>query len=235
MWTRSELKTNAKAVLGRNYWKAVLTALILTLLTGASAGASFSDGLDGVKEALQGVDFNIIMLVMSLMAAGTLFNLLIGIFLKNPISIGCYRFFVRCRGGQADLGDITVAFGSSENYMNVVKITFLQNLFIGLWSLLLVIPGIIKSYEYAMIPYLLAEYPEMSKDEAFETSKRMMDGNKMNAFVLELSFIGWYLLAGFTCGVLGIFYVGPYNQLTMAELYHRLKEEGRYNGRERIQ
>ena len=58
-----------------------------------------------------------------------------------------------------------------------------------LWSLLLIIPGIVKSYEYRMIPYLLADHPEMSKDEAFAASKAMIDGNKWDAFVLDFSFI----------------------------------------------
>ena len=86
--------------------------------------------------------------------------------------------------------------------------------------LLFIIPGIVKSYEYMMIPYLLAEHPEMTRQEAFAESKQMMDGNKWDAFVLDLSFIGWTLLGVCTFGILLVFYVEPYIYLTRAELYH---------------
>nr|DAM70348.1 MAG TPA: Protein of unknown function (DUF975) [Caudoviricetes sp.] len=87
--------------------------------------------------------------------------------------------------------------------------------------------GIVKSYEYMMIPYLLAEHPEMTRQEAFAESKRMMDGNKWNAFVLDLSFIGWTLLGICTVGILLVFYVEPYIYLTHAELYHALKNNNK--------
>lgn len=96
---------------------------------------------------------------------------------------------------------------------------FLRGLFTGLWSLLFVIPGIIKHYEYLMIPYILAENPGMDRQEVFAISKRMMMGQKWNVFVLDLSFIGWRLLEGITLGIVGVFYVEPYYQATMAELY----------------
>ena len=91
------------------------------------------------------------------------------------------------------------------------------------WSLLFIIPGIVKAYEYRMIPYLLAENPEMSKEEAFAISKQMMSGQKWRTFVLDLSFFGWILLSGFTCGILAIFYVNPYVFSTQSALYERLR------------
>ena len=101
---------------------------------------------------------------------------------------------------------------------------FLRDLFIGLWSLLFIIPGIIKSYEYRMVAYILADQPELTRKEAFELSRKMMNGNKWNAFVLDLSFIGWGFLAAITFGILGVFYVNPYIQHTDAALYLKLKE-----------
>ena len=108
--------------------------------------------------------------------------------------------------------------------MNIVSGIFLQNLFIFLWSLLLIIPGIVKSYQYRMIPYLLAEDPNLSFSEATRLSTEMMSGEKRDAFVLDLSFLGWQLLSCITCGILGVFYVNPYVQATNAELYVALKE-----------
>ena len=114
------------------------------------------------------------------------------------------------------------AFGKGR-YGNVVKTMFLKSLYQGLWSLLFIIPGIVKGYEYRMIPYILAENPEVEPSEAFELSKQMMSGEKWNAFVLDLSFLGWIILSIFTCGILALFYVNPYIYMTDAELYETLK------------
>lgn len=109
---------------------------------------------------------------------------------------------------------------------------FLKQLYTFFWSLLFVFPGIIKSYEYRMIPYLLAENPYMSTDEAFARSRSMMDGEKWNAFVLDLSFIGWNILSSLTLGLVGLFYVAPYQAYTDMELYVALcsKPNNGYNG-----
>ena len=89
--------------------------------------------------------------------------------------------------------------------------------------MLFLVPGIIKSYEYRMIPYILADNPTISYEEAFALSKKMMTGNKWDAFVLDLSFIGWRILGGLTCGILSLFYVNPYQYQTNAALYEALK------------
>lgn len=93
----------------------------------------------------------------------------------------------------------------SGHYVNIVLTMFLRDLFTTLWSLLLVVPGIVKHYEYLMVPYIIAENPAMDYKEAFQISKQMMDGEKMEAFIMDLSFIGWYLLSAVTCGLLAIF------------------------------
>lgn len=138
-------------------------------------------------------------------------------FVFNPIHVGCRRWFLKNRKEKAELNEIVFAF--THGYKNVVKVMFFMRLKIVLWTLLLIIPGIIKSYEYRMIPYLLAENPEMDMNEAFMRSKKLMDGNKFDTFVLELSFIGWTILSGCVCGILNIFYVAPYMELTNTELY----------------
>ncbi|MCC8044178.1 MAG: DUF975 family protein [Clostridiales bacterium] len=116
-------------------------------------------------------------------------------------------------------------------YWSLVKTQFLRKLYTFLWSLLLVIPGIVKSYEYCMIPYLLADFPDMESDEAFSISRTMMDGNKLETFILDLSFIAWELLSSVTLGIVGVFYVNPYEYATKAELYRVLKNEY-FTGRE---
>lgn len=100
----------------------------------------------------------------------------------------------------------------------------LVSIFTILWSLLFVIPGIIKAYSYAMTFYILADHPEMSAKDAIKTSQVMMDGHKMDLFVLELSFIGWYLLCVITFGIAAL-YVGPYVSASYAAFYEAIKDE----------
>lgn len=92
-----------------------------------------------------------------------------------------------------------------------------------LWLLLLVVPGIIKAYEYSMIPCLLAENPNITTDEAFSLSKQMTTGQKMNLFVLDLSFLGWYFL-GFLCFGIGALFVKPYDVAAFTEVYLILRD-----------
>ena len=154
--------------------------------------------------------------------------ILVQIFVLAPLEVGCKRWFLQNRTDKPNLSEILYAF--KNGYLNVVKVMFCVNLFTFLWSLLLFIPGIIKSYEYRMIPYLLAENPEMDMHEAFMRSREMMTGNKWETFVLDLSFFGWTFLSAFTCGILGILYVFPYINLTNTELYVELCSLGRESG-----
>lgn len=146
--------------------------------------------------------------------------LLVDVFIINPLEVGCRRFFIRNLNEPAQIGNI--GYGFDNNYRNVAKTMFFRDLFTVLWSLLFIIPGIVKAYEYMMIPYLLADNPQMTKEQAFAESKRMMQGQKWKAFVLDLSFIGWYILSGLTLGILAIFYVSPYVNATHAALYEAL-------------
>lgn len=163
-----------------------------------------------VSALLQGLSLVILIVV--------LLSLLLNVFVFNPLQVGCQHWFIRSRTeDNYNIG--SVGFTFKEGYGNVTKTMFLKQLYTFFWSLLFVFPGIIKSYEYRMIPYLLAENPYMSTDEAFARSRSMMDGEKWNAFVLDLSFIGWNILSSLTLGLVGLFYVAPYQAYTDMELY----------------
>ena len=142
-------------------------------------------------------------------------------FICNPIEVGCDRFFLKNLGEQAQVKETAFAF--DNQYKNVVNVMFFRDLYTFLWTLLFIIPGIVKSYEYQMIPYLLAEHPDMTKEQAFAESKRMMTGQKWRAFVLDLSFLGWRILSIVTMGILDIFYVQPYVNAAHAALYEALR------------
>ena len=323
MWTRSELKENAKKRFKANYWMCVVAALILSIVIGTVPTFSYNfgkndikkifnnqighqiglapstqdiedakedilDAAEDIKEAINEYDeddefdtsitingqevlglrgnglnaenkeavnevidsvvegvnsslsspekvidrvmpiaFPIIILAIILSIIISMVGIAIDIFLKNPLETGGRQFFVENHTKNAHVNSYSYAF--KKNYMNIVKIMFLRDLYTFLWTLLFFIPGIIKSYEYRMVPYLLAEDSAMDCEEAFARSKEMMMGQKWNAFVLDLSFIGWNLLSVLTCGILSVFYVSPYQHQTEAELYFALKDGGNRN------
>lgn len=119
-------------------------------------------------------------------------------------------------------------FGTGFKGFNYFGTSFLAYLVIGictfLWTCLLIIPGIIKTFSYAMTPYIIADNPEISALDAIDRSKKMMDGHKWELFVLKFTFIGWTLLGLITCG-LAFIYVQPYMQVSIANFYENLKIE----------
>lgn len=147
--------------------------------------------------------------------------LVIDIFLINPFSVGGKRFMIKSVEGVAQVREI--AYGFDHSYKNVVKVMFHRELRVFLWSLLLIVPGIIKMYEYYMVPYILTENPDMEYKAALQLSRDMMDGNKWKTFVLGLSFILWDILGALTLGIAEVFYVQPYRSLTYAALYCQLR------------
>ena len=163
--------------------------------------------------------FFIAMMIIVLIA--TVIGYAIKFFLINPVEYGCKNFFRRNLDEPANLS--SVAFGFDKNYKNAVKTGFFRDLFVWLWSLLFIIPGIIKSYEYRLVPYIYAENPDMKYSDILAESSKLMKGHKWNTFVLDLSFIGWEILSLFTCGLLSVFYVDPYKLQTDAALYEAIK------------
>lgn len=241
MWTRKELKTKAKEALKRNYWKVVLVSVLVILLSGGfsygfsggSGGSSPQEEISEMQEmttssateALSSADL-IIIVIVAIVIFTVVFCIVFAIayaiaaFLYNPVLVGVNRFMLKSVDDRAEVKEIAYAFDHS--YMNVVKTMFFKDLYVFLWTLLFVIPGVYKKYQYRMVPYIMAEHPEMNYKEALELSKNMMDGEKWHAFVLDLSFVLWHVLGMITCGILEVFYIAPYQYLTNAELYRTI-------------
>lgn len=239
MWNRIELKEDSKTLLRLNYWPFVLVAFIHAIAAGSFSGKSRSVNATQDWQDIYGnsyfgygneyefindaVNFLLPFLGLAMVTALGMWvvMILLNIFLLSPLEVGCKRYMTMAREVKPQYSEMTFAFKNC--YGNVVKTMFLRNLYIALWTLLFVVPGIVKSYEYRMVPYLMAEYPDMAPYEAFRISKEMMMGNKWEAFVLDLSFLGWNLLSAVTLGLVGIFYAGPYQMLTNSALYLTLK------------
>lgn len=289
MWTRAELKEQAKTSLHRNYWKIVLVTSLLFLLGCGSGGYQFykttyhagtendgetngtraeavtdgelaseeengqgqdtdkmrslisvkensdtgeisTEGTDGGSEpesyevtimetVVAGMLAAVLLLTLFLFASAVVF--LIDIFLLNPLDVGGKRFMIKSVEDVAQVKE--VAYGFDHSYKNIVKVQFHRELRIFLWTLVFVIPGIVKMYQYYMVPYLLAEHPDLEYRTALRMSREMMKGSKWKTFVLGLSFILWDFFGAVTLGVGEVLYVQPYRQLTFAALYCQLK------------
>ncbi len=235
---RAQLKSWGKNTFQANYWPSVVAALVLAISSGGSGGSSvsFTNGSsvkDNVRfdpstepEVQQILDFMMLLLPLILAVAGVviLISMALRVFLFNPLHIGCTYFFRTNLSMKADLKLLGIGFYRPCYKRNVLSM-LLMDLFIFLWSLLLVVPGIIKAYSYRLTPYIIADDTQISAIDAIKLSEQMMKGHKMEAFVLDLSFIGWHLLSILTLGILEIFYVLPYQSCTNAAFYASLKNQ----------
>lgn len=148
----------------------------------------------------------------------------ISLFVLLPLAVGysnSMRVLLETGDNRLANNSFSLGFG---NWLHVVWGMILSTIYIFLWTLLLIIPGIIKSYSYALTPYILVEHPEMSANEAIEESMRLMDGHKFDLFYLQLSFIGWAILSILSLG-LGFFWLIPYQMTAQAAFYRDIKNE----------
>ena len=138
----------------------------------------------------------------------------------GPLAVGSAALYLNLwRGTNAKYDDLL----EGKKQFGAAFLTYLlMTAEVLLWSCLFFIPGLIKSYAYSQVYFIRQDHPEMSAKEALRASEKMMDGHKMELFLLQLSFIGWHILAGFTFGLLYLWLI-PYMQMTYVGYYERLK------------
>lgn len=211
MKTNQDFKNAALAALRGNWAPAVVCTIIYLLL---SIGISLlQPSLDDPTVALSGSQK--VMLVA---------NVLLLFLVMTPLGIGYYQAFkVLYTDGDNRLtaNCFKLSFG---NYIKNVVTYLLMCLFIFLWTLLLIIPGIIKALAYSMTPFILKDFPELSVNQAINLSQKMMKGHKFDYFWLGLSFIGWILLGLLTLGI-GYIWLIPYMYTSYAAFYEEVKKE----------
>jgi uncharacterized membrane protein len=149
---------------------------------------------------------------------GTIFS----IFVTNAITVGVSNYFIKNTDSKPLFKDAFAGF--KVKYGRNIGTLLLVGIKTVLWTCLFIVPGIIKSFEYAIIPYILADDAEISSKDAFKKAKQMMKGNKWRLFKLDFSFIGWIILCILTLG-LGTFFLIPYVDAAMAEFYVELKNK----------
>lgn len=212
MWTRAEVKKRAWDGLKIYYWKAVVCGILFVLL-------SFLSIIPYI------LGFIFFALLPCLYVVSPFLGCIVNGIYANILEVGKNKFYLQSIKEERSATIPTIFSGfDSGFYGNSAKILIFRNVFLALWSLLLIFPGIIKYYEYRMIPYLIADFPEKGMDEVFTTSKKMMTGNKLRVLLFDLSFVGWYILALLPAG-LGLIFVIPYYEAACTELYLAFREE----------
>lgn len=224
----SDLKDRAIELLKKNYWMLFLGSFIYQIiyaLTNSVVRSLQRVGIDSnaAQRALERGYYSdyirySVNPVMSLTI--NLFSIAAAIFLTNIILVGLNKFFIKA--ATDNVFDIGLLFEPFKNYWSVFKTMGMRYLYISLWSLLLIIPGIVKSFSYWMIPYILAENPDIDTNRAFEISMKTMYGEKGKCFYMYLSFIGWEILGLALC-CFGIYFVLPYQCATYQEFYQYVK------------
>ena len=198
MMNRAGLKQKAKDQLGNKlFGTGWIMAVCAVIIVGAITGG-----------------------VNSIPYVGWIISLVVG----GPLAYSLAKLFIKQSydGKPMELGNMFDGF--KEDFGCNVLLYIMQVIFITLWSLLLIVPGIIKMYEYKFIFYVKADHPEYTWKECFAESKRLTNGHKMDMFVLSLSFIGWAIVGTLCVGV-GSFWVAAYQGATFSQLYKQLKEQ----------
>ncbi len=218
--SRVELKESAKNSLKGKWGEAILVLIIFGLISmavtgialiGNNAALNSADSISKFLEAPNSFNFGIPQIISSIL------SVLVAAFL----SLGSVSYFLKVsRNENVTFKEL---FSKTSLWLLYIGVTIMTSIFIGLWSLLLIIPGIIARYRYAMVNYIMIDNPELGVFGAIKRSKEIMVGHKMDLFVLHLSFIGWLLLSALTLGIL-MLYVTPYMNVTYANFYNSIKD-----------
>jgi len=232
MMYAADFRREARKSLDGNWGKAIGAGFVAGLLgagttaVASGSGSGYSQNVESISE-LNGViptEFQIAYIVI-LSAIGFIALVfgLIHFVAGGAVTLGYVKFNLNLVDEKpAFFSDL---FSEFHRFGAGFLMQLLRTIYICLWTLLLIIPGILASYSYAMTPYILLENPEMTANEAIGKSKELMYGNRWRLFCLEVSFIGWALLAVlFTCG-LGAFFLQPYMEASFAAFYREIKAE----------
>ena len=235
MKTNTQYKNEALAALKGNWAPAVLVTVVFLAIATLCIGPAEMPMLTGTfdSEAVAAMaaagDLAGVMDAYSTLSSWSSLSSLLRIFVYNVLSVGfAVAFLLLLRNGDDRLTSnmFEVSF---RQYWHKVWGMFLMYLFIALWTLLFILPGIVKAFSYALTPYILEENPDLSANEAIDHSRAMMKGHKFDLFYLYLSFIGWFFLSFLTLGI-GFFWLIPYMYTAQAAFYEDVKADYERNG-----
>lgn len=217
----SDYRLKAREALAGNWVTSVLVALVAAILGGLVAGTGFSLNLDLDESTLRRLPEGLLKFLAVITSAGVVLSV-IRFILGGVVKLGHCRYLLKQQDWQKpSFGDM---FAEMNRFGDGFVLNLLTGLYISLWSLLFVIPGIVAGYRYAMASFILQENPGMTASEAISASKRMMDGHKWQLFCLDFSFFGWNILCIFTLGI-GYLFLNPYMSAAHAAFYRDLSGE----------
>lgn len=213
-----ELRRIARENLAGNWKKAVTAAFLAALLGGLVTSSGGSINIEADSEIFYELPPLVQTYFVALLGVGSTLNL-VHFILGGVIRQGYCVYLLKQHDRQnPETRDL---FSQFDRFGDGFCLALLQSLFIALWSLLLIIPGIIKAYSYSMAPFIMAENPNMTAKEALAASSNLMDGHKADLFFLDLSFIGWAILSLLTLGI-GDFWLNPYTNAAHAAFYRSI-------------
>lgn len=219
---RKRARENLRGKWGISVAAAFVAALFGALVSSSGGVVSFTQNLD--EELVYELPDTIIQMIALLASVGGVLGFA-SFVIGGTVQLGYCKFLLNQHDGQPhSLSDL---FSQFDRFGTGFAQAFLQGLYVFLWSLLFVIPGIVKSFSYAMTPFLLAEYPELTANQAITLSRKIMNGHKLDLFFLGLTFIGWSLLNILTLGI-GSLFLNPYVNATWAAFYRQLQAETRH-------
>ena len=228
MLKSKELREKAWESLKGKYWMAFAVIFVTGLIASiGNAFLSFGQQLGEVLGMVEPAELDSTMAIGALVLSGVvitsaIIGALFSIFVTNAITVGVNNYFIKNTDSKPSFKDAFSGF--KVKYGRNIGTLLLVGIKTVLWTCLFIIPGVIKSFEYAIIPYILADDAEISSKDAFKKAKKMMNGNKWRLFKLEFSFIGWTLLCVLTLGI-GTFFLIPYVNAAAAEFYVELKNK----------
>ena len=226
MKSNTDYKNAALAALKGNWGKGVLATVIYMAVIYIAMGPYLYQTFQfqTTMTAVDTMSYPDLLAQMSKLYGYMGLYYLVTIFVIAPLGVGFFNAFRQLLvAGDREIPANMYKI-ATKNYWHKVWGMFLMGLFITLWSFLFIIPGIIKSFSYAMTPYILEEHPELSAYDAIQRSRKMMKGHKFDLFYLYLTFIGWFILCIFTAGI-GYLWLSPYIETTKAAFYQDLKQE----------
>ena len=218
----SYLRQKARDSLRGQWGVSIGIAAVAALLGGLLVGTTFLPEIQTHLAKHYG-DFGKVALSNGLKIGftGGIFGLA-SLIIGGVLQLGYAQFLLRQQNrGDGEFNDL---FSYFDRFGAGFAQKFLRELYTLLWSFLLFIPGIIAAYRYAMTPFLMVEFPELTASEAIDRSKEMMQGHKMDLFLLDLSFIGWMFLAALTANI-GNLWLNPYRNAARAAFYMELRKE----------
>ena len=215
-----DFRTKARENLAGNWGISVLAAFIASIF-GALVTTSGSFNFEIDQEIVQSIP-DVVIIILSAFASIAGVLSLLQFILGGTVQLGYVKFLLKqYHHSQPEIKDL---FSEFDRFGQGFLQAFLRGLYIVLWTLLFIIPGIIKAFSYSMTPFIMADNPNMTANEAITASRELMDGHKWDLFVLDLSFIGWGLLNILTLGI-GSFWLNPYMNAAHAAFYRHLIAE----------